>query len=259
MIQEITETRKVVSPIKGTREQNYSETINAVASITGDGLDNNYQTAVNTVSEIAVDLIQALITQEETEDLENQEIDRYVNEHMQNEIELLKRKESDMSSRRIGEKGKCNDTEDSAVSSKRQLFESKGQACAFSDCETDEDLMYIANSQGSRVILNIGEARFETCTQTLKKDPQSLLAKLFTPDSPVVQQGNSVLIDRDASHFKVIPNYLRYDLDLNPALLPRDRKQLLELEKECEYFRVKGLAKMVKRRLELLTELYGDY
>ena len=88
MIQEMTETRKVVSPIKNTREQNYSETINAVASITRDGLDNTYQTAVNTVSEIAVDLIQALITQEETEDLENQEIDRYVNEHMQNEIEL---------------------------------------------------------------------------------------------------------------------------------------------------------------------------
>ena len=136
-----------------------------------------------------------------------------------------------MSNRRIGEKRKCNDTEDSAVSSKRQFFESKGQACAFSDCETDQDLMYIANSQGSRIILNIGGARFETCTQTLKKDPQSLLAKLFTPDSPIVQQGNSVFIDRDVSHFKVILNYLRYDLDLNPAVLPRDRKQLLEFEK----------------------------
>ena len=84
------------------------------------------------------------------------------------------------------------------------------------------------------MILNVGGVRFETSRLTLTKDPESLLAKLFTKDSPIIPQGNSIFLDRDASHFRVILNYLRYDYDVNPALLPRERKYLLELKKECE-------------------------
>ena len=40
-----------------------------------------------------------------------------------------------------------------------------------------------------------------------------------------------MFLDRDASHFKIILNYLRYDLDINPAMLPKERKYLLELKK----------------------------
>ena len=123
--------------------------------------------------------------------------------------------------------------------------------------ETDDDLKILKEIQSDKVILNIGGARFETSRLTLRKDPESLLAKLFTTESSVAPRGNSVFIDRDASHFKVILNYLRYALDINAAILPRERKYLLELKKECEYYRVQGLLEIVKRRLHYVTELYG--
>ena len=123
--------------------------------------------------------------------------------------------------------------------------------------ETDEDLRFLKDVQTNKVILNVGGARFETSRLTLRKDPESLLARLFTTESSVVPQGNSIFIDRDPSHFKVILNYLRYDLNFNTAVLPRERKYLIELKQECEYYRVKGLLKIVKRRLKYVTELYG--
>ena len=93
----------------------------------------------------------------------------------------------------------------------------------------DEDLEVLRRMQSTKVILKVGGARFETSPLTLWRDPNSLLAKLFTTESSIIQQGNSVFIDRDASHFKTILNYLRYDLEINPAILPKERKYLLEL------------------------------
>lgn len=123
--------------------------------------------------------------------------------------------------------------------------------------ESDEDLRFLKDVQSNKVILNVGGARFETSRLTLRKDPESLLARLFTTESSVVPQGNSIFIDRDPSHFKVILNYLRYDLNINAAVLPRERKYLIELKQECEYYRVKGLLKIVKKKLKYVTELYG--
>ena len=46
--------------------------------------------------------------------------------------------------------------------------------------EMDEDLEFIRRIQNTKVILNIGGARFETSRRTVRRDPNSLLAKLFT-------------------------------------------------------------------------------
>ena len=70
--------------------------------------------------------------------------------------------------------------------------------------ESDEDLKYLKDIQSNKVILNVGGTRFETSRLTLRKDPESLLVRLFTTESSVVPQGNSIFIDRDASHFKLI-------------------------------------------------------
>ena len=90
--------------------------------------------------------------------------------------------------------------------------------------ETDEDLNFLKKIQSNRVILNVRGARFETSRRTLRKDLNSLLAKLFMTEYSIIPQGNSIFTDRDASHFKVIFNYLRYGLEINPAILPKERK-----------------------------------
>ena len=121
----------------------------------------------------------------------------------------------------------------------------------------DRDLMLLKQIQNNKVILNVGGARFETSRLTLRRDPESLLARLFTRESSVIPQGNTIFFDRDPSHFKIILNYLRYNLEINPALLPKERKYLLELKKECEYYSIKGLLKIVEQRLKYTTELNG--
>ena len=124
--------------------------------------------------------------------------------------------------------------------------------------EEEEKLEYLRRIQENRVVLNVGGLRFETSRLTLSKDPNSLLAKLFTKGSTIVPHGNSVFLDRDASHFRIILNYLRYDCQVeNPATLSREKKYLLELKTECRYYQLHGLRKIVSKRIKQLEEIYG--
>ena len=247
---------RVLSPIQNEETTSFSETINAVASITHETIDETYDKAADVVSECALDFIHEMIIQEVVDSTVEDEINTYINEQAQKEITEIEMNENETRERRIAEKRKNSETEWNMVGTKRRFYDNKDNDDNENEIE-DKDLTFIAKIQGNKAILNIGGARFETSILTLQKDPKSLLAKLFTSDSPIIPQGNSVFIDRDPSHFKVILNYLRCDLDLNPATLPKERRHLLELKKECDYYRVKGLRKMVKRRLKLTTELYG--
>ena len=247
---------RVLSPIQNEETTSFSETINAVASITHETIDETYDKAADVVSECALDFIHEMIIQEVVDSTVEDEINTYINEQAQKEITEIEMNENETRERRTAEKRKNSETEWNMVGTKRRFYDNKDNDDNENEIE-DKDLTFIAKIQGNKAILNIGGARFETSILTLQKDPKSLLAKLFTSDSPIIPQGNSVFIDRDPSHFKVILNYLRCDLDLNPATLPKERRHLLELKKECDYYRVKGLRKMVKRRLKLTTELYG--
>ena len=247
---------RVLSPIQDEETTSFSETINAVASITHETVDETYDKAADVVSECALDFIHEMIIQEVVDSTVEDEINTYINKQAQKEITEIEMNENETRERRIAEKRKNSETEWNMVGTKRRFYDNKDNDDNENEIE-DKDLTFIAKIQGNKAILNIGGARFETSILTLQKDPKSLLAKLFTSDSPIIPQGNSVFIDRDPSHFKVILNYLRCDLDLNPATLPKERRHLLELKKECDYYRVKGLRKMVKRRLKLTTELYG--
>ena len=121
------------------------------------------------------------------------------------------------------------------------------------DDDGDTELSYLREMQTNRVILNIGGVRFETSRMTLRKDPNSLFTDM---ESNIMTQGNSIFVDRDSSHFRLILNYLRNGCTLSsPAILPRERKYLLELESECEYYRLNGLKKIVRKRLRHLTDL----
>ena len=63
----------------------------------------------------------------------------------------------------------------------------------------------------STVKLNVGGQHFVTSVQTLRKDPNSMLAAMFSEkfDTKPSEDG-SFFIDRDGTHFRFILNYLRY-------------------------------------------------
>ena len=62
----------------------------------------------------------------------------------------------------------------------------------------------------STVKLNVGGQHFVTSVQTLRKDPNSILAAMFSGkfDTKPSEDG-SFFIDRDGTHFRFILNYLR--------------------------------------------------
>ena len=96
---------------------------------------------------------------------------------------------------------------------------------------------YSASGSGFRVLL---------------KNVQGIIQRL------VQYSGNSFFIDREPAHFRLILNYLRGGCSFpSDAILPRDRRYLLEIKSECEFYRLKGLRMMVKTRLERLSDTHG--
>lgn len=61
-----------------------------------------------------------------------------------------------------------------------------------------------------QIKLNVGGQLFETSLTTLRKDPNSKLAQMFSEDSNVKPDAdNSYFIDRDSTYFRLVLNYLR--------------------------------------------------
>lgn len=90
----------------------------------------------------------------------------------------------------------------------------------------------------STVKLNVGGQYFTTSLQTLNKDPNSMLAAMFSGkfDTKPSEDG-SFFIDRDGTHFRFILNYLR-DGEL---ILPEGATFHKQLEKEAEFYQIQGI------------------
>ena len=65
----------------------------------------------------------------------------------------------------------------------------------------------------SIIALNVGGTRFQTSRQTLTADTNSMLAKMFDPESsfsaPGVKKNGAYFLDRDPVLFGVVLHYLR--------------------------------------------------
>ncbi|XP_060560794.1 pre-mRNA-splicing factor CWC22 homolog [Ruditapes philippinarum] len=104
-------------------------------------------------------------------------------------------------------------------------------------------------TQKERIILNIGGQKFETSRVTLTKDPNSLLAKIVSPEGMTPRYGNQYFIDRDPAHFRFILNFLRNgSCDLRT--LPHDVRYLYELYYEASFYCLPELVNAVIGKIE---------
>ena len=90
------------------------------------------------------------------------------------------------------------------------------------------------------VKLNVGGQYFTTNVETLRKDPNSLLASMFPRKAHrvlIASQDGSIIIDRDGTYFRFILNYLRN----GELILPDGATFLKELKAEAKFYQIQGL------------------
>ena len=90
----------------------------------------------------------------------------------------------------------------------------------------------------SIVKLDVGGQHFTTTVQTLTKDPNSMLAAMFSGKFEMKpSEDGSFFIDRDGTHFRFILNFLR----TGKLTLPGGATFTKELEEEAEFYQIQGL------------------
>ena len=95
----------------------------------------------------------------------------------------------------------------------------------------------------STVKLNVGGQHFTTSVQTLTKDPNSMLAAMFSGKFDMKpSEDGSFFIDRDGTHFRFILNFLR----TGKLTLPEGATFTKELEEEAEFYQIQGLVDALK-------------
>ncbi|KAL1918600.1 uncharacterized protein VTP21DRAFT_2622 [Calcarisporiella thermophila] len=106
--------------------------------------------------------------------------------------------------------------------------------------------------QNEKIKLNVGGLLFETSLTTLKRDPNSMLAAMFSGrHSLKPDPDGSYFIDRDGTHFRLILNYLR-DFRMPPQQL--DDITVDEITREAAFYQIKGLSNLKWHGLTRITQ-----
>jgi len=99
----------------------------------------------------------------------------------------------------------------------------------------------------STVKLNVGGHHFTTSVQTLTKDPNSMLAAMFSGKFEMKpSEEDTFFIDRDGTHFRFILNYLRS----GELVLPEGATCHKELEAEAKFYQIQGILNQIRRMFE---------
>ncbi len=95
--------------------------------------------------------------------------------------------------------------------------------------------------QCSQVKLNVGGHKFSTSLTTLRSQPDSMLAVMFSGRHQLAtDEDGAYFIDRDGTHYRHILNYLRDDTNLE-VTLPQTKREQTELFKEAQYCQLNKL------------------
>ena len=84
----------------------------------------------------------------------------------------------------------------------------------------------------STVKLNVGGHHFTRSLQTLTKDPNSMLAAMFSGKFEMKPSEDDTFFDRDGTHFRFILNYFRS----GELVLPEGATWHKELEAEARFY-----------------------
>ena len=107
-------------------------------------------------------------------------------------------------------------------------------------------------SAPSTVKLNVGGHYFTTSLQTLTKDPNSMLAAMFSGKFEMKpSEDGAFFIDRDGTHFRFILNYLR----TGKLTLPDGETSLKEFAEEAEFYQIQGVLNELKSITDSLTRV----
>ena len=100
------------------------------------------------------------------------------------------------------------------------------------------------------ITLNVGGELYSTSKSTLCTQKDSMLAAMFSGHHKLKKAENgSYFIDADGKHFGIILNYLRGRIIYSTDLL-EDRKTLMELKKEADFYNLAGLNDLIDICLE---------
>jgi hypothetical protein len=100
--------------------------------------------------------------------------------------------------------------------------------------------------QESKVKLDIGGQIHTTSLQTLRRDPDSMLAAMFSGRHELHQEADgSYFVDRDGTYFRYVLNFLR-DGTIETGTLPSKVYALREILREAKYFQLSGLVQFLE-------------
>ena len=107
-------------------------------------------------------------------------------------------------------------------------------------------------SAPSTVKLNVGGHYFTISLQTLTKDPNSMLAAMFSGKFEMKpSEDGAFFIDRDGTHFRFILNYLR----TGKLTLPDGETSLKEFAEEADFYQIQGVLNELKSITDSLTRV----
>ena len=113
--------------------------------------------------------------------------------------------------------------------------------------EEKKAMANVYNFQSSRLTLDVGGCRFRMSWSTLTKDPESMLAAMFSGRHELMpDEEGAYFIDRDGAHFRYILNHLR---DGDAAYLPNEKTLLEELLREARFYQLRGLSETIGKLL----------
>jgi hypothetical protein len=92
------------------------------------------------------------------------------------------------------------------------------------------------DTQISIIDLNVGGTKFTTSIETLQEDKTSMLCAMFSGKYQIQEDNKGrYFIDRDATHFPKILNFLR----TGTLVTPLSNKEIKELMLEAEYYNLR--------------------